>query len=256
MSRIERVTLLMAMQAEAAPLVQRLGLTPSTPPWPGWLPCRLWRGRIAGLAIELVTSGVDPRYGCDNIGLEPAAVMALAAIEHLRPELLVSAGTAGGFAARGAVIGTVYLSAGEFRFHDRHVGLAGFEASALGGYPALSVRALAAELGLPQGPVSSGSSLRRDEAEVAALAASGVVAKEMEAAAAAWVASLAGVPFVAVKAITNLLDVPGASEAQFVDNLAAAVAALTATLQRLLPALEGRTVANLGEQPLVITPLS
>lgn len=247
MSRIERVTLLVAMQAEAAMLVERLGLAPAVPPWPGWLPCRLWRGRIAGLAIELVTSGTDPRYGCDNIGLEPAAAMALAAIEHLRPELLVSAGTAGGFAARGAVVGTVYLSAGEFRFHDRHVPLAGFEASALGGYPSLCVRALATELGLPQGPVSSGSSLRRDEAEVAALAASGVVAKEMEAAAEAWVASLAGVPFFAVKAITNLLDAPGASEEQFRRNLAAAVTALTATLQRLLPVLAGRSVHSLGE---------
>lgn len=229
-----RLTLLVAMQAEAAPLIERLGLQPAAAPWPAWAPCRWWCGETHGVAVELVTAGHDVRHACDWIGTEPATLAATLAVQHLAPTLLASVGTAGGFAARGARIGTVYLSQGPFRYHGRHVPLPGLEHSVRGGYEGLDTTAWAQALGLPQGRVSTGSSFARAPEELAEIAASGAVAKEMEAAAQAWVAQAAGVPFFAMKAITNLLDEPAASEEQFPANLAVATAALASNVARLV----------------------
>ena len=222
------------MQAEAAPLIERLGLRAAATPWPAWAPCRLWRGNAHGLALELVTAGQDPRHDCDWIGTEPATLAASLAVMHLQPALLASVGTAGGFKARGARIGTVYLSQGAFRYHGRHVPLPNLEHSVLGTHPSCDTTPLAMALGLPQGPVSTGSSFARTAEEVAEIAANGAVAKEMEAAAQAWVAATAGVPFFAMKAITNLLDEPAASEEQFPQNLTVATTALADNLERLV----------------------
>lgn len=241
-----RLTLLVAMQAEAAPLIARLGLQAAAAPWPAWAPCRLWRGNAHGMALELVTAGQDVRHDCDWIGTEPATLAATLAVMHLQPELLASVGTAGGFAARGADIGTVYLSQGSFRFHGRYVPLPGLEHSVRGGYESADTNAWAQALGLPQGPVSTGSSFARTAEELAEIVASGAVAKEMEAAAQAWVAATAGVPFFAMKAVTNLLDEPAASEEQFPANLAVATAALASNVERLVRLLGAtRPPANL-----------
>ncbi len=251
---MQRLTLLVAMQAEAAPIIERLGLQPVSAPWPAWAPCRLWQGHIqavvdggrdgtrdeqrhegrGGIAVDLVTAGQDERHGCDWIGTEPATLAATLAVQHLAPTLLASAGTAGGFAARGASIGTVYLSQGPFRFHGRHVPMPGLEHSVRGGYPSVDTTAWAQALALPQGPVSTGSSFARTPEEVQEIAAGGAVAKEMEAAAQAWVAAQAGIPFFAIKAITNLLDEPAASEEQFPQNLANATTALAESVERLV----------------------
>ena len=231
---VPRLTLLVAMQAEADPLIGRLGLQPATAPWPRWAPCRLWHGIVQGCRVELLTAGRDERHDCDLIGTEPATLMASLAIAQLGATLLASVGTAGGFKARGATVGTVYLSQGPFRYHGRHVPLPGLEDSVRGGYPSMDTTPWARALGLPQGSVSTGSSFARTEAELVEILASGAVAKEMEAAAQAWVAERAGVPFFAMKAITNLLDEPAASEDQFPANLQAATAALTDAVERLI----------------------
>ena len=70
-----RLTLLVAMQAEAAPLIERLGLQPAAAPWPAWAPCRWWCGETHGVAMELVTAGHDVRHDCDWIGTEPATLL-------------------------------------------------------------------------------------------------------------------------------------------------------------------------------------
>ena len=51
-----------------------------------------------------------PPYKVDSVGTIGAARTAYAAIHALRPDLVVSAGTAGGFSARGAAIGDLYLA--------------------------------------------------------------------------------------------------------------------------------------------------
>jgi nucleoside phosphorylase len=59
-------------------------------------------------------------HGVDNVGTVPAALTAYLAIQTLKPDLVISLGTAGGFKAKGGEIGDVYISTG-FANHDRHI---------------------------------------------------------------------------------------------------------------------------------------
>ena len=58
----------------------------------------------------------------DNVGTVPAAVAAYLAVQTVKPDLLINAGTAGGFKARGAGIGDIYISNKTVN-HDRRIPL-------------------------------------------------------------------------------------------------------------------------------------
>lgn len=234
------IVLMYAMQAEADPLLVQCNAVEMPLPGPAWLPFRLFRCTHAGREFQALVSGVDTRFDVDNIGLEAATLMAYVAIEKLQPALMISCGTAGGFAALGAQIGTVYLG-DTFLFHDRHVPLPGFEHSALSKTRTFDAGALAQRLGLARVTVSSGSSLLRSAADIAVMQTHDVHAKEMEVAALAWVCQLAGVPLLAVKSVTNLLDHEVSSEAQFAENFPVAVQALARETQRVLDALPAKS---------------
>src|SRR5262245_28664327 len=140
---IEKILILVAMQAEADPIIRTLHLQPSQQSIDAQLPFKAYEHCHPNQQIFLLVSGADPRYEVDNIGTQAATLMTYVGIERFQPDLVISAGTAGGFAARGAEIGTVYLSDDEFLFHDRIVPLAGFDAQGAGHYPAANVRTLA-----------------------------------------------------------------------------------------------------------------
>jgi hypothetical protein len=67
----------------------------------------------------------------DNVGTVPAAVTAYLAAQEFQPDLIISAGTAGGFRSKGAGIGDVFLAKG-FANHDRRIPIpVGLEAKSL-----------------------------------------------------------------------------------------------------------------------------
>ncbi|MFV8782187.1 hypothetical protein ACNKU7_07165 [Microbulbifer sp. SA54] len=243
---IRRISLLFAMQDEARPVIDQLGLVPDEELHDSDLPFQSYSGCHGNIDVSVAVSGHDHRFQVDNIGPVAATLMTYTTIDRFAPDLVISAGTAGGFAARGAEIGTVYLSDDRFVFHDRVVPLPGFDESAIGHYPALNVRRMARDLGLPLGIVSSGSSLQKQPRDIDVIETFGAVAKEMEAAAAAWVCMLKGTPFVALKSITNLLDGPGTSEEHFVKNLAHSSQSPQVQLARVLEYLEGKNIAGLS----------
>jgi len=241
---LSSVVIVMAMAEEARALIDALSFEP-LPSVFAPLPMQAYEARLKRLKLHLVLNGKDPRYGAQNIGTQPATLAAHVAIQTYRPDLLINAGTAGGFASRGAEIGTVYLSAG-FKYHDRRIPLPGYDAYGIGNYPALEAPALARALSLPTGIISTGNSLELIERDYEMLERNDAVAKEMEAAAIAWVAGLHGVPFLALKSVTNLLDHAGASESQFLQNLDVAVANLTSKLLEALRFLDGRSLEDLS----------
>jgi nucleoside phosphorylase len=118
---IERILILMAMQSEAEPLINALSLFSIDDALDRNLPFKAYHRGYRQPEIMLVISGTDERYEVDNIGPQAATLMAYIAINRFQPDLVISAGTAGGFRAKGAEIGTVYLSDREFIFHDRIV---------------------------------------------------------------------------------------------------------------------------------------
>lgn len=244
---IKKILILVAMQAEADPIITALNLHESINSFDSQLPFRSYECVDANQHILLMVSGIDPRYHVDNIGTQPATLMAYVGIEHFQPDLVISAGTAGGFSARGAKIGTVYLSDDEFLFHDRQIPLVGFDEQGAGHYPAANVRALAKQLNLPVGTISSGSSFTKYPDQVTQIEKSGAVAKEMEAAAVAWVCWLKNTPCMAVKSITNLLDLGDSSEQQFNENFSFAVQNLSTLIAAVVKAVHGKLLMDLAE---------
>jgi len=279
---IKNIVILMAMQEEATPLINRLEMTENLNCFAAALPFRCFQSQVGNLAVSVVTSGVDPIHKSDNIGCEPATLMAFESINKLSPDLMVSAGTAGGFASKDAQIGTVYASEKHFVFHDRIVPLPGFSDAAVGCFPALNVKQLAKDLehfvfhdrivplpgfsdaavgcfpalnvkqlakdlGLKTGVISSGSSLEKNPKDQRVIDEHDAVAKEMEAAAVAWVAMLHQVPVVAIKSITNLVDEANQSEDEFIKNFDYSVSTLNKKLLEVIDYLQGKTIADLGD---------
>ncbi|MGP1272180.1 MAG: phosphorylase family protein [Phycisphaerales bacterium] len=231
---MRRIGIIKAMRAEAAPLIERLGLLPVATPWDDRLPPRLFGGASHGLQVDLVWLGRDERHGVDLIGTSAATLAATLLLTHRPVDLIVSAGTAGGFIARGGSIGTVYLSRSPICFLDRRVPIDGFRESALGEHPCVDASGLADALGLETGVVSTGDSLDATPPDLERMHRLGTHAKEMEAGAVAWVASLLGVPMLAVKAITDLVDGPHPTEAEFLEHLHTASDHLAEAIERLV----------------------
>jgi len=228
-----RVLVIMAMEAEAGPVRVALGLDETPSPLHAAFPARLWSDDELAVAI----CGTDARFDVDAIGTQPAVVTTLLACDHHRPDLLVSAGTAGGFAGRGGRIGDVFLSTDPLVFHDRRIPLGPFEAYGVGSYPTIGTVELAAAIGARPGVITTGNSLDAPPVDLATMIAAEADAKDMEAAAVGWVAEQFGIDFVAVKSITDLVDSPEPTAEQFGRNFDLATRRLAETLPRLLAQL-------------------
>jgi 5'-methylthioadenosine nucleosidase len=227
-----RTLVIMAMEAEAAPVRESLGLVGEGEQLHEAFPARIWVDDRVSLAVN----GLDPRFAVDSIASQPAVTTALHAIERVGPSLVVSAGTAGGFAERGGRIGSVYL-ADRCVFHDRRIALAGFDRYGHGDYPVVDLSPVAAELGWPQGTVSSGNALDAPDVDLALMAQTSAVAKDMEAAAVAWTCERMGVPFTALKVITDLVDTEDETAEQFLANLRIATLGLAEAVAVLVERL-------------------
>ena len=237
----------MAMRAEARPLIDELAAVErELPVAVGPLPLRWYDARVGGLTVVVAVNGVNRRFGVDEISTLPAALNAYVTALHRRPDLLISAGTAGGWAERGAAVGDVFVSHEHLVFHDRRIPLAGFEEYGVGSYPAVDARGMARSLGLKKGIVTTGDSLDHSAQDEQRMRHLGADAKEMEAAAVAWIAEQLSIPVMAVKAITDLVDAAVPTGEQFVQNLARASEALCDAVVRVLEYCEGRTIGDLA----------
>lgn len=227
----------MAMEAEALPVCRMLSAheVPGSPP----LPLRLFEAHVGECLVVVAVNGRDPRHGVDSIGTEAAAVTTYEVVRRYEPELVVSAGTAGGWSSRGAFIGDVYVSRDRFVHHDRRIAMPGWDAYGVGGYPVADMAQLAVALNLKQGLVTTSNSLDENEDDRRMIAVNGGEVKEMEAAAVAYVADLMNVPMMALKAITDLVDHHTATAEQFAANLALASQRLAEVLVEALRFLAG-----------------
>jgi nucleoside phosphorylase len=198
------------------------------------------------VTVVVSINGKDRRHGVDKIATQPAVLNAYVTTLHRRPDLVISAGTAGGWAKHGTQVGDVFVSRDHFVFHDRRIALPGFEDYGIGTYPTVDASGLAAALGLKQGVVSSGNSLDESAEDREAFARSGAMVKEMEAAAVAWVADLLSVPMMAIKSITDLVDSPAPTSEQFLMNLRHASQRLTDVLMEVFDYCDGRTIQDLS----------
>lgn len=242
---IQRVVVLIAMEAEAQPLLERLGLEKDDPPpIASPAPAVSYSGTALGLDLHIVCNGKCSIHNVDQIGTVPAALTAYLALQAFKPDLLISAGTAGGFKAQGGAIGDVYISKAVMH-HDRRIPIPGFDTYGIGAYDGVPAPNLTKALGLKEGVVSSGNSLDFTKEDMERMLQHGVAVKEMEAAAIAWSAHLFGTPMFALKSITDIVDGDRPTHEEFLENLAAAAQSLQEKLPQVLEFLAGKTVAEL-----------
>ena len=64
---------------------------------PGPAPCVLYGGKLGSLTVYVVWNGKDSTFGVDNVGTVPAALSTYLAVHVLKPDLVISTGTCGGF---------------------------------------------------------------------------------------------------------------------------------------------------------------
>ncbi|CAI5481879.1 unnamed protein product [Closterium sp. Yama58-4] len=242
---VKSILIYMAMAAEAAPLVNSLDLQlKEHNSFPAGSPWQLHSGSHGGVSIHLVTPGKDRALGVDNVGTVPAAVAVYAAAASLHPDLIINAGTAGGFKAKGAAIGDVYL-ASHFANHDRRIPLPGFDEYGIGLIESPHASRVASALGFKVGRVSSGNSLDMSAEDEKLIAKNDATVKDMEAAAVAWVAALLSLPLLSVKAVTDIVDGDRPTTEEFLENLHTAADALQHAVPKLVALVEGKMLVEL-----------
>ncbi|PSC71393.1 Ribosome production factor 1 isoform A [Micractinium conductrix] len=216
---IKTILLLVAMEAEATPMVEALGLAADSPPRiPPPAPCHSFSGQHAGAEVHLVCFGKCKATGVDNVGTVPAALTTYLAIQAFKPDVVISTGTAGGFRSRGAAIADVFVSTGMVN-HDRRIPIPGFDKYGVGAFDALPTPQLQKALGLKAGVVTSGNSLDYTAEDMARMVQHEAAVKEMEAAAVAWAADLFGCPMFCIKSITDIVDGDRPAQDEFLENL-------------------------------------
>lgn len=180
----------------------------------------------------------------DNVGTVPASLTTHLGIAQFKPDLLINAGTAGGFKSKGGAIGDVYLSS-QASNHDRRIPIPGFTEYGIGSYTSFPVEHIAKQLGFKTGVVSTSNSLDHTEMDDTMMLKNDTSVKDMEAAAVAWTAELYQVPFVFLKVVTDLVDGGRLSHEEFMENLAEASASLQSALPKMLDHVVGKTLSDL-----------
>ena len=271
---IETIAVLVAMEAEAAPLVSLLGLKPCPKshrhaPLPSVVRSGAMNVMIDSsqkrendddddggkknvqqkqkkrCEVVVATCGADSTHGVDSVGTVNAALCAYEILKTHEPDVLINAGTAGGFREKGARIGDVFL-VDEVKYHDRRIPIPTFTKYGVGAIRTAETPNMRKTLkDLKCGVCSTGNSLDATEVDREMMSRNDASVKEMEAAAVAKVCEMFDVPFVCVKAITDIVDGPHAAEKEFLENLAMAGKRLQETVPKVLEFMRGKTVADL-----------
>ncbi|RDX63111.1 5'-methylthioadenosine/S-adenosylhomocysteine nucleosidase 1, partial [Mucuna pruriens] len=221
-----------AMQMEALPVVNRFQLTEDPhSPFPQGVPWVRYHGTYKDLNINLIWLGKDPTLGVDSIGTISSALVTYAAIQALQPDLIINAGTAGGYKAKGANIADVFVVS-DCAFHARRIPIPVFDLYGVGLRKAFETPNLVKELNLKVAKLSTGDSLDVTQQNESSIFANDATVEDMEGAAVAYVADLLKVPAIFVKAVTNILDGDKPPAEEFLQNLAAVTAALDLAVEQ------------------------
>lgn len=159
---IKRVLVIIAMEAEARPLFDSMHLAKVDVNVP-FAAFEVHQGEHNGIMLTVVTNGKDVRFGVCNVGttpgnnyiyfitlsvfrlthklLIPAALAAFYTIHETQPDLIINAGTAGGFKRIGAEIGDAFIST-VCAHHDRRIVIPEFLAYGKGTHSSVSTKNL------------------------------------------------------------------------------------------------------------------
>ncbi|KAI5402341.1 5'-methylthioadenosine nucleosidase [Lathyrus oleraceus] len=242
---ISNIVIVIAMQTEAQPVVNKFQLIedPHSPFTQG-VPWVRYHGKYKDLNINLIWPGKDPNSGVDSVGTISSALVTYAAIQALKPDLIINAGTAGGFKARGASVGDIFIIS-DCAFHDRRIPIPVFDLYGVGSRKAFETPNLVKELNIKVGKLSTGDSLDMTQQDESSITANDATVKDMEGAAVAYVADLLKVPAIFVKAVTDIIDGDKPTAEEFLQNLASVTTALDLAVEQVINFISGKTVSQL-----------
>ncbi|KFF70244.1 MULTISPECIES: 5'-methylthioadenosine/S-adenosylhomocysteine nucleosidase [Pectobacterium] len=202
--------------------------------------CEIYTGQINGVDVALLKSG---------IGKVSAALGTTLLLEHSKPDVVINTGSAGGLAPT-LNVGDIVVS-DEVRYHDADVTAFGYEPGQMAGCPAAFLAdekliALAQEviaelqLNAVRGLVVSGDAFINGAEPLARIRTTfpKAIAVEMEATAIAHVCHQFAVPFVVVRAISDVAD--KASHLSFDEFLSVAAQQSTRMVEAILTKLAAR----------------
>nr|KJB32623.1 hypothetical protein B456_005G251900 [Gossypium raimondii] len=231
---ISTILIIIAMQTEALPVVNKFQLIENPhSSFPKGVPWIHYHGAYKDITINLIWPGKDLTFGVDSVGTISASLVTYASIQALQPDLIINAGTAGGFKEKGAAIGDVFLVS-HVAFHDRRIPI-----------PTYSTPNLLKALNLKTGKLSTGDSLDMSPHDEASIAANDATVKDMEGAAVAYVAELLKVPAIFVKAVTDIVDGEKPTAEEFLQNLAAVTATLEEVVTQVIDFISGKCLPEL-----------
>lgn len=223
---INDVLVVIAMEAEASPVIEYLSLKEDKYFFPAQVPFKAYRGKSYNdCNITVVTNGKDETHGTgvDNVGTVPATLVSFLSLQKLegKVDVLINAGTCGGFKAKGAKVGDVFLTTAVAN-HDRRIPIPNFDTYGIGKIETVVAKELAKEIGAKMGVCTTGNSLDYHDVDKQLMESNDASVKDMEAAAISWSSSLFGTPHFGVKVVTDIVDGDKPSNEEFLENLEAA----------------------------------
>ncbi|CAE6159095.1 unnamed protein product [Arabidopsis arenosa] len=242
---ISTIVFIVAMQKEAQPLINRLRLVKEvSTPFPKEVTWLLFKGMYKDLNINIVCPGKDSTLGVESVGTVPASLVTYASILAIQPDLIVNAGTAGGFKAKGACISDVYVVS-TVAFHDRRIPVPVLDLYGVGMRKAFPTPNLIKELNLKVGRLSTGDSMDMSPHDEESITANDATVKDMEGAAVAYVADIFKVPTILIKGVTDIVDGNRPTSEEFLENLAAVTAKLDESLTKVIEFISGKCLSDL-----------
>ena len=239
---LHSVIVAIAMEAEAAPFIDHLKLESEEGFFPSTTPFHAFSGSHGTCRVTVVTNGKDQVYetGVDNVGTVAASMATFLALEKLpETDVLINAGTCGGFRRKGAEIGNVFVTTAVAN-HDRRIPIPGFTEYGVGrseqkgeNHPMLPEK-VAEHLNHKLGVCTTGNSLDKTPEDETHMLANDAAVKDMEAAAIAWSCALHDTPFLGLKVVTDIVDGEFPTQEEFLENLHAASKSLQEALPKVL----------------------
>jgi len=240
-SPIQKVMLVIAMDAEAEPIISSLKLHKLTHPFSD-MPMQGYVGNYGHFSIFLITNGQDPGLKISNVGTQAATLTTYIGIQYFHPDLIINIGTAGGVEQNGVKLREIYVSE-KIYFYDRRIMLEKYDEYGLGGYP--SAQLAYKKIDIKPGIVCSGDSFDNNQTDYDIFIKQNCSAVDMEAAGVAWVSMLAKIPMFAIKGITNFVrgnDI----HRQYEENYPIVTLTLSQKLEEILKLDNALLVVNEG----------
>lgn len=245
---IQTVLVAIVMEQEAKPFVEHLGLSQVEDFFPSHTPFLAFQGSnsTSSCQVTVITFGKDQIYGTgvDNVGTVPSSLATYLALQKMSFDMVINAGTCGGFQRKGLEIGNVVLTTG-VAHHDRRIPIPGFDTFGMGKMDTLDPSTMAQALGFKTGLCTTGNSLDKVDKDDELMLANDASVKDMEAAAIAWVCRMCQVPYLGVKVVTDIVDGGIPTQEEFLANLASAAQSLQAALPQVLDYVSGKEVNEL-----------